>query len=103
MNAGYKKRALIVWTNYKRLYNFVVGQCFKSTCDFISVTMVTPKVHKQAFKVSVFVNYLKNQVYDLLFLLFVGKLTKFFNFSDSMTKSCLADFKIQREEASYSL
>ena len=35
--------------------------------------------------------------------LFVGKLPKFFNFSDSMTKSYLADFKIQRKEAFYGL
>ena len=31
--------------------------------------------------------------------LFVRKLPKFFNFSDSMTKSYLEDFKIQRKKA----
>ena len=35
--------------------------------------------------------------------LFVGKLPKFFNFADSMTKSYLADFKIQRKKAFYDL
>ena len=35
--------------------------------------------------------------------LFVGKLPKFFNFSDSMTKSYLEDFKIQRKKAFYGL
>ena len=35
--------------------------------------------------------------------LFVGKLPKFFNFSDSMTKSYLADFKIKRKKAFYGL
>ena len=39
--------------------------------------------------------------YHLYF--FVGKLPKFFNFSDSMTKSYLADFKKQRKKAFYGL
>ena len=52
---GYKKRALIVWANYKHLCNSIVEQYFKGTYDVISVTMVTRKVHKQTFKISAFV------------------------------------------------
>ena len=37
------------------------------------------------------------------FYFFVGKLQKSFNFSDSMTKSYLADFKKQRKKAFYGL
>ena len=100
---GYEKKALIVWANYTNLCNSIVGQYFKGTCDVMLVTMATRKIHKKTLKISVFVNYLKNYVGDHHVYLFVGKLPKFFNFSDSMTKSYLADFKIQRKKAFYGL
>lgn len=56
---GYKKKALIVWANYKNLCNSIVGQYFKGTCHVMSVTIATRKIHKQTLKISVFVNYLK--------------------------------------------
>ena len=37
------------------------------------------------------------------FYFFVGKFPKFFNFLESMTKSYLVEFKIQRKMAYYSL
>ena len=40
-------------------------------------------------------------IYHVYF--FVGKRPKFFNFLDSMTKSNLADFKMQRKKAFYGL
>lgn len=59
--------------------------------------MVTRKVQKQTLKITIFVNYLKKQSVTYHFYFLVGKLSKFFKFKDSMTKSYLADFKIQRK------
>ena len=42
----YKEGYLMVWTNYMPPCNFIVGLYFKGTCDIISVTMATHKVHK---------------------------------------------------------
>lgn len=65
--------------------------------------MVTRKVQKQTLKITIFVNYLKKQSVTYHFYFLVGKLSKFFKFKDSMTKSYLADFKIQRKKVFYSL
>ena len=42
----YKEGCLIVWANYMSPINSTVGLYFKGTCDVISVTMATHKVHK---------------------------------------------------------
>ena len=42
----YKEGCLMVWANYMSPCNSIVGLDFKSTCDIISVTMATHKVHK---------------------------------------------------------
>ena len=42
----YKEGCLLVWANYMSLCNSIVGLYFKGTCDVISVTMATHKVHK---------------------------------------------------------
>ena len=42
----YKEECLMVWANYMAPCNSIVGLCFKGTCDVISVTMATHKVHK---------------------------------------------------------
>ena len=36
----------MVWTNYMSTCSSIVGLYFKGTCDVISVTMATHKVHK---------------------------------------------------------
>ena len=36
----------MVWENYMSPCNSIVGLYFKGTCDVISVTMATHKVHK---------------------------------------------------------
>ena len=43
---GDKEGYLMVWTNYMSPCSSIVGLYFKGTCDVISVTMATPKVHK---------------------------------------------------------
>ena len=42
----YKEGCLMVWANYMSPCNSIVGLYFKGTCDVISVTMATHKVHK---------------------------------------------------------
>ena len=42
----YKEGCLMVWANYMYPCNSIVGLYFKGTCDVISVTMATHKVHK---------------------------------------------------------
>ena len=42
----YKEGYLMVWTNYMSPCSSIVGLYFKGTCDVISVTMATHKVHK---------------------------------------------------------
>ena len=42
----YKEGYLMVWTNYISPCSSIVGLYFKGTCDVISVTMATHKVHK---------------------------------------------------------
>ena len=42
----YKEGYLIVWANYMSPYNSIVGLYSEGTCDVISVTMATHKVHK---------------------------------------------------------
>ena len=42
----YKEGYLMVWANYMSPCNSIVGLYFKGTCDVISVTMETHKVHK---------------------------------------------------------
>ena len=42
----YKEGCLMVWANYMSPCNLIVGLYFKGTCDVISVTMATHKVHK---------------------------------------------------------
>ena len=42
----YKEGYLMVWANYMSPCSSIVGLYFKGTCDVISVTMVTHKVHK---------------------------------------------------------
>ena len=37
----YKTLCLILWTNYKQLWNSVVGLYFKAISDFTAVTMAT--------------------------------------------------------------
>ena len=39
--------------------NSIAGLYFEGTCDVISVTMATHKVHKNVHSILVFVNYLK--------------------------------------------
>ena len=48
------------WANYMSLCNSIAGLYFEGTCDVISVTMATHKVHKNVHSILVFVNYLKN-------------------------------------------
>ena len=36
----------MVWANYISPYSSIVGLYFEDTCDVISVTMATRKVHK---------------------------------------------------------
>ena len=43
---GDKEVYLMVWTNYTSPCSSIVGLYFKGTCDVISVTMATHKVHK---------------------------------------------------------
>ena len=57
---NYKEGCLMVWANYMSPCSSIVGLYFKGTCDVISVTMATHKVHKSVLKISVFVNYLRN-------------------------------------------
>ena len=42
----YKEGCLMVWANYMSPCNSIVGLYFKGTCDVISVTIATHKVHK---------------------------------------------------------
>ena len=42
----YKEGCIMVWANYMSPCNSIVGLYFKGTCDVISVTMATHKVHK---------------------------------------------------------
>ena len=42
----YKEGYLMVWTNSMSPCSSIVGLYFKGTCDVISVTMATNKVHK---------------------------------------------------------
>ena len=42
----YKEGYLMVWTNCMSPCSSIVGLYFKGTCDVISVTMATHKVHK---------------------------------------------------------
>ena len=42
----YKEGYLIVWTNYTSPCSSIVGLYFKGTCDIISVTIATYKIHK---------------------------------------------------------
>ena len=41
----YKEGCLMVWANYMSPCTSIVGLYFKGTCDVISVTMATHKVH----------------------------------------------------------
>ena len=41
-----KEGCLMVWANYMSPCSSIVGLYFKGTCDVISVTMATHKVHK---------------------------------------------------------
>ena len=45
----YKEGCLMVWANYMSPCDSIVGLYFKGTCDVISVTMATHKVHKSVF------------------------------------------------------
>ena len=56
----YKEGCPMVWTNYMSPCSSIVGLYFKGTCDVISVTMATHKIHKSVLQISVFVNYLRN-------------------------------------------
>jgi len=42
----YYEEHLMVWANYMSPCNSIAGLYFESTCDVISVTMATHKVHK---------------------------------------------------------
>ena len=42
----YKEGYLMVWTNYISPCSSIVGLYLKGTCDVISVTMATNKIHK---------------------------------------------------------
>ena len=42
----YKEGCLMVWAKYMSSCNSIAGLYFKGTCDVISVTMATHKVHK---------------------------------------------------------
>ena len=42
----YKEGCLMMWANYMSPCNSIIGLYFKGTCDVISVTMTTHKVHK---------------------------------------------------------
>ena len=42
----YKEGCLMVWANYMSPCSSIVGLYLKGTCDVISVTMATHKVHK---------------------------------------------------------
>ena len=42
----YKEGYLMVWTNYISPCSSIVGLHYKGTCDVISVTMATHKIHK---------------------------------------------------------
>ena len=42
----YKEEYLMVWANYISPCNSIVGLYFEGTCEVISVTMVTHKVHE---------------------------------------------------------
>ena len=42
----YKEGYLMVWANYISPCNSIVGLYFEGTCDVISVTMATHRVHK---------------------------------------------------------
>ena len=42
----HKEGYLMVWANYISPCNSIVGLYFEGTCDVISVTMATHKVHK---------------------------------------------------------
>ena len=55
----YKEGYLMVWTNYMSPCSSIVGLYVKGTCDVISATMATHKVHKGVLLISVSVNYLK--------------------------------------------
>ena len=46
ISEDYKEGYLMEWTNYMSPCNSIVGLYFKGTCDVISVTMATHKVHK---------------------------------------------------------
>ena len=63
----------MVWTNYMSPCSSIVGLYFKGTCDVISVTMATHKVHKTVLYISVSVNYLKKSFGDLPFLFICWK------------------------------
>ena len=47
---------LMVWTNYMSPCSSIVGLYFKGTCDVISVTMATLKVHKSVLLISIVVH-----------------------------------------------
>lgn len=42
----YKKLYLIMWTNYKQVRNWVVGQYFNASSDVIAVRIVTGQLYK---------------------------------------------------------
>ena len=44
----YKEGCLMVWANSMSPCNSIVGLYFKGTCDVMSVTMATHKVHKSS-------------------------------------------------------
>ena len=50
------------WANYMSLCNSISGLYFEGTCDVISVTVATHKVHNNVHSILVFVNYLKKLI-----------------------------------------
>jgi len=66
----YKEVFLSMWAIYEYLDNSFVRKYFKAGCDVIAITMTTLKVCRKNPQISVFANYLKNQVSDLPFLLY---------------------------------
>ena len=83
-----------MWVNYEYVDNSFLGQYFKAGCDAIAVTMATLKVHKKDLYISVIANYLKTKLVSYPFYCILGKLPKFFNFSDGMAKSYSVELKL---------
>jgi len=75
-----------MWVDYEYPDNSFVAQYFKAGWDVIAVTMAALKVHKKNLQISVFASYLKTKSVTYPFYCIFGKLPKFFNFSDGMTK-----------------